>query len=124
MYRSVIIGPVKDRKLLIPIRCTTRNLYLHRPPRGRLAAAASRGSTPHGRHRGNVLALSNVRWWLGDERPPLRQFVFSSSNLTTSSRNSLTSPLSGASFCARLVRESASPRARRALSVSLPCLSA
>ena len=35
MYRSVIIDPVKDRKLLIPIRCTTRNLYLHRPPPGR-----------------------------------------------------------------------------------------
>jgi hypothetical protein len=27
--------PVKDRKLLIPVRCTTRNLYLHRPPPGR-----------------------------------------------------------------------------------------
>jgi integrase len=26
---------VKDRKLLIPVRCTTRNLYLHRPPLGR-----------------------------------------------------------------------------------------
>jgi hypothetical protein len=26
---------VKDRKLLIPVRCTTRNLYLHRPPPGR-----------------------------------------------------------------------------------------
>jgi hypothetical protein len=35
MFRSVIIGPVKDRKLLIPVRCTTRNLYLHRPPPGR-----------------------------------------------------------------------------------------
>jgi integrase len=27
--------PVKDRKLLIPVRCTTRNLYLHGPPPGR-----------------------------------------------------------------------------------------
>jgi hypothetical protein len=26
---------VKDRKLLIPVRCTTRKLYLHRPPPGR-----------------------------------------------------------------------------------------
>ena len=26
---------MKDRKLLIPVRCTTRNLYLHRPPPGR-----------------------------------------------------------------------------------------
>jgi hypothetical protein len=35
MLRSVIIGPVKDRKLLVAVRCTTRNLYLHRPPPGR-----------------------------------------------------------------------------------------
>ena len=26
---------MKDRKLLIPVRCTTRKLYLHRPPPGR-----------------------------------------------------------------------------------------
>ena len=52
------------------------------------------------------------------------QFVFSSSNLITSSRSFLTSSLSGASFRARPVRKSASPRARRASSGSLPCLSA
>src|SRR5256885_2195703 len=26
---------MKDRKLLIPVRCTTRKFYLHRPPKGR-----------------------------------------------------------------------------------------
>jgi len=39
-----------------------------------------------------------------------RQFVFNSSNLTTSVPNRLTSSLSGASFWARLVRKSASRR--------------
>jgi len=52
------------------------------------------------------------------------QFVFSSSNFTTSPRNFLISSLSGASFSARLVRKSASPPAPRASSASLPCLSA
>jgi len=42
---------------------------------------------------------------------------FSSSKLTTWSLSFLTSSLSGASFSARLVRKSASPRARRASSV-------
>jgi integrase len=35
MYRCVSIGPMKDRKLLVPVRCTTRKFYLHRPPPGR-----------------------------------------------------------------------------------------
>jgi hypothetical protein len=52
------------------------------------------------------------------------QFPCSSSNLITSWRNLLTSSLSGASFIARIVRKSASPRARRASSGSAPILSA
>jgi integrase len=35
MYRCVSIWPVKDPKLLIPVRCTTRKFYLHKPPPGR-----------------------------------------------------------------------------------------
>ena len=35
MYRCVSIGPMKNRKLLIPVRCTTRKFYLHSPPSGR-----------------------------------------------------------------------------------------
>jgi len=35
MYSCVSIGPVKNRKLLIPVRCTTRKFYLHSPPSGR-----------------------------------------------------------------------------------------
>src|SRR5262249_19158421 len=35
MYRSVSIGPMKNRKLLVPVRCTTRKFYLHHPPPGR-----------------------------------------------------------------------------------------
>src|SRR4029077_13773867 len=35
MYSCVGIGPVKNRKLLIPVRCTTRKFYLHSPPSGR-----------------------------------------------------------------------------------------
>lgn len=35
MYRLVDIGSVKDRKLLIPVRCTTRKFYLQAPPLGR-----------------------------------------------------------------------------------------
>lgn len=35
MYRCVTIGPDENRKLLIPVRCTTRNFYLHPPPPGR-----------------------------------------------------------------------------------------
>jgi len=35
MYRCVSIGPVKNRKLLIPVRCTTRKFYLHSPPASR-----------------------------------------------------------------------------------------
>src|SRR5213078_2184521 len=35
MYRSVHHWPVRERKLLIPVRCTTRKFYLHRPPPGR-----------------------------------------------------------------------------------------
>jgi len=35
MYNCVSIGPVKNRKLLIPVRCTTRKFYLHSPPSGR-----------------------------------------------------------------------------------------
>ncbi len=33
--RCVSIGPMKNRKLLIPVRCTTRKFYLHSPPSGR-----------------------------------------------------------------------------------------
>jgi integrase len=29
------LDPVKDRKLLVPVRCTTRKFYLHPPPPGR-----------------------------------------------------------------------------------------
>src|SRR5882757_2601329 len=35
MYRCVSISSMKDRKLLIPIRCTMRKFYLHKPPPGR-----------------------------------------------------------------------------------------
>src|SRR5262245_33359830 len=35
MYRCVSICSVKDPKLLIPVRCTTRKFYLHKPPQGR-----------------------------------------------------------------------------------------
>jgi len=35
MYRCVSIGPMKNRKLLVPVRCTTRKFYLHHPPPGR-----------------------------------------------------------------------------------------
>src|SRR5215831_19695553 len=35
MYRCASIGPMKNRKLLIPVRCTTRNFYLQPPPPGR-----------------------------------------------------------------------------------------
>jgi hypothetical protein len=35
MYRCASIGPMKKRKLLIPVRCTTRKFYLQPPPPGR-----------------------------------------------------------------------------------------
>ena len=35
MYRCVSIGPMKSRKLLVPVRCTTRKFYLQPPPPGR-----------------------------------------------------------------------------------------
>ena len=35
MNRCVSIGRMKNRKLLIPVRCTTRKFYLHSPPAGR-----------------------------------------------------------------------------------------
>jgi hypothetical protein len=35
MYRCVSIWSVKDPKLLVPVRCTTRKFYLHKPPPGR-----------------------------------------------------------------------------------------
>ena len=35
MYRCASIGPMKNRKLLIPVRCTTRKFYLQPPPPGR-----------------------------------------------------------------------------------------
>src|SRR5437773_5515512 len=35
MRCCVSIAPMKDRKLLIRVRCTTRKFYLHRPPPGR-----------------------------------------------------------------------------------------
>src|SRR6266550_1645325 len=35
MYCCVSIGPMKNRKLLIPVRCTTRKFYLQHPPPGR-----------------------------------------------------------------------------------------
>ena len=35
MCDCVSIGPVKNRKLLVPVRCTTRKFYLHSPPSGR-----------------------------------------------------------------------------------------
>src|SRR5215469_7771526 len=35
MYRCASIGPMKNRKLLIPVRCTTREFYLQPPPPGR-----------------------------------------------------------------------------------------
>src|SRR5499427_3951124 len=35
MYCCVSIEPMKNRKLLIPVRCTTRKFYLQPPPAGR-----------------------------------------------------------------------------------------
>src|SRR5262245_57346621 len=35
MYSCASIGPMKNRKLLIPVRCTTRKFYLQPPPPGR-----------------------------------------------------------------------------------------
>src|SRR5215471_17881122 len=35
MYRCVSICSAKDPKLLVPVRCTTRKFYLHKPPAGR-----------------------------------------------------------------------------------------
>src|SRR5215813_10267000 len=35
MYRCGSIGPVKNRKLLVPVRCTTRKFYLQPPPAGK-----------------------------------------------------------------------------------------
>src|SRR5205823_12983634 len=35
MRCCVSIGPMKDRKLLIQVRCTTRKFYLHPPRPGR-----------------------------------------------------------------------------------------
>src|SRR4029077_11921132 len=35
MYRCVSISSMKDPKLLIPVRFTTRKFYLHKPPSGR-----------------------------------------------------------------------------------------
>src|SRR5256885_8742186 len=35
MYRCASIGPMKNWKLLIPVRCTTRKFYLQPPPPGR-----------------------------------------------------------------------------------------
>jgi len=35
MYRCVSIGLMKNRKLLVPVRCTTRKFYLQSPPPGR-----------------------------------------------------------------------------------------
>src|SRR5262245_30292689 len=35
MCRCASIGPMKNRKLLIPVRCTTRKFYLQPPPPGR-----------------------------------------------------------------------------------------
>src|SRR5262245_38820720 len=35
MYCCVSIGPMKNRKLLVPVRCTTRKFYLQPPPPGR-----------------------------------------------------------------------------------------
>src|SRR5215472_18659066 len=35
MYCCGSIGPLKNRKLLIPVRCTTRKFYLQPPPPGR-----------------------------------------------------------------------------------------
>src|SRR5215470_3786425 len=35
MYRCASIGPMKNRKLLVPVRCTTRKFYLQPPPPGR-----------------------------------------------------------------------------------------
>ena len=35
MYRCASIGLVKNRKLLVPVRCTTRKFYLQPPPAGR-----------------------------------------------------------------------------------------
>src|SRR5215831_8103744 len=35
MYRCGSIGPLKNRKLLIPVWCTTRKFYLQPPPPGR-----------------------------------------------------------------------------------------
>src|SRR5712671_5790481 len=35
MYRCASIGPMKSRKLLVPVRCTTRKFYLQPPPPGR-----------------------------------------------------------------------------------------
>src|SRR5215472_16294125 len=35
MYRCISICTMQDRKLLLPVRCTTRKFYLHKPPPGR-----------------------------------------------------------------------------------------
>src|SRR5262249_11359051 len=35
MYRCVSICSMKNPKLLVPVRCTTRKFYLHKPPPGR-----------------------------------------------------------------------------------------
>ena len=35
MYRCASIEPMKNRKLLVPVRCTTRKFYLQPPPPGR-----------------------------------------------------------------------------------------
>src|SRR5215510_2032799 len=32
MYRCASFGPMKNRKLLVPVRCTTRKFYLQPPP--------------------------------------------------------------------------------------------
>src|SRR5205809_719599 len=35
MYCCASIGPMKNRKLLVPVRCTTRKFYLQPPPTGK-----------------------------------------------------------------------------------------
>src|ERR1051325_6562611 len=35
MYRRISIRSMKDPKLLVRVRCTTRKFYLHKPPPGR-----------------------------------------------------------------------------------------
>src|SRR6266853_1222358 len=35
MHIVVTLDPMKNRKLLIPVRCTTRKFYLQSPPAGR-----------------------------------------------------------------------------------------